>query len=124
MKSAGADQNAYTTDDYTNYHVTFTKADDMRAQHRALKHLDRRPAKSMPGGIEHPHRHPGVDDPGARQNAGIQPVRPGTREQRQGFAGGSLAEEGGGQLMCVLADAGARAKGRPIVQQDAQTGKW
>src|SRR6185295_18003334 len=27
MKSAGADQNAYTTDDYTNYHVTFTKAD-------------------------------------------------------------------------------------------------
>ncbi len=27
LKSAGADQNAYTTDDYTNYHVTFTKAD-------------------------------------------------------------------------------------------------
>jgi zinc protease len=27
MKNAGADQNAYTTDDYTNYHVTFTKAD-------------------------------------------------------------------------------------------------
>jgi len=27
LKKAGADQNAYTTDDYTNYHVTFTKAD-------------------------------------------------------------------------------------------------
>ena len=27
MKAAGADENAYTTDDYTNYHVTFTKAD-------------------------------------------------------------------------------------------------
>ncbi|WP_405241346.1 M16 family metallopeptidase [Lentisalinibacter salinarum] len=27
LKSAGADQNAYTTDDYTNYHVTFTKQD-------------------------------------------------------------------------------------------------
>ena len=27
LKSAGADQNAYTTDDYTNYHVTFTKED-------------------------------------------------------------------------------------------------
>lgn len=27
MTRAGADQNAYTTDDYTNYHVTFTKAD-------------------------------------------------------------------------------------------------
>ena len=27
MKKAGADENAYTTDDYTNYHVTFTKAD-------------------------------------------------------------------------------------------------
>ena len=27
LKSAGADQSAYTTDDYTNYHVTFTKAD-------------------------------------------------------------------------------------------------
>jgi len=27
LKKAGADQNAYTTDDYTNYHVTFTRAD-------------------------------------------------------------------------------------------------
>ncbi|MEX2126329.1 MAG: pitrilysin family protein [Woeseia sp.] len=27
LKKAGADQNAYTTDDYTNYHTTFTKAD-------------------------------------------------------------------------------------------------
>lgn len=27
LKKAGADQNAYTTDDYTNYHVTFTKDD-------------------------------------------------------------------------------------------------
>ena len=24
LKKAGADQNAYTTDDYTNYHITFT----------------------------------------------------------------------------------------------------
>ena len=27
LKNAGADQNAYTTDDYTNYHVTFTRDD-------------------------------------------------------------------------------------------------
>ena len=27
LQNAGADQNAYTTDDYTNYHITFTKAD-------------------------------------------------------------------------------------------------
>jgi zinc protease len=27
LKKAGADQNAYTTDDYTNYHITFTKND-------------------------------------------------------------------------------------------------
>ncbi|MFK8029257.1 MAG: M16 family metallopeptidase [Gammaproteobacteria bacterium] len=27
LKNAGADQNAYTTDDFTNYHVTFTKDD-------------------------------------------------------------------------------------------------
>lgn len=27
LKKAGADQNAYTSDDYTNYHVTFTKPD-------------------------------------------------------------------------------------------------
>ncbi len=27
LQNAGADQNAYTTDDFTNYHVTFTKAD-------------------------------------------------------------------------------------------------
>lgn len=27
MKKAGANQNAYTTDDYTNYHIVFTKAD-------------------------------------------------------------------------------------------------
>lgn len=27
LKNAGADQNAYTTDDYTNYHITFTKPD-------------------------------------------------------------------------------------------------
>ena len=27
LKKAGADQNAYTTDDYTNYHLTFTKPD-------------------------------------------------------------------------------------------------
>jgi zinc protease len=27
LKKAGANQNAYTTDDYTNYHITFTKAD-------------------------------------------------------------------------------------------------
>lgn len=27
LKNAGADQNAYTTDDYTNYHINFTKAD-------------------------------------------------------------------------------------------------
>ena len=27
LKKAGADQNAYTTDDYTNYHTTFTKDD-------------------------------------------------------------------------------------------------
>jgi zinc protease len=27
MKKFGADQNAYTTDDYTNFHITFTKAD-------------------------------------------------------------------------------------------------
>lgn len=27
LKNAGADQNAYTSDDLTNYHVTFTKAD-------------------------------------------------------------------------------------------------
>ncbi len=27
LKKAGASQNAYTTDDYTNYHVTFTKDD-------------------------------------------------------------------------------------------------
>lgn len=27
LKKAGADQNAYTTDDYTNYHLTFSKAD-------------------------------------------------------------------------------------------------
>ena len=27
LKNAGADQNAYTTDDYTNYHMTFTKPD-------------------------------------------------------------------------------------------------
>ncbi|MEL6869923.1 MAG: pitrilysin family protein [Pseudomonadota bacterium] len=27
LQNAGADQNAYTTDDYTNYHVTFTKPD-------------------------------------------------------------------------------------------------
>ena len=28
LKKAGADQNAYTTDDYTNYHITFTKDTD------------------------------------------------------------------------------------------------
>ncbi|MEL7448818.1 MAG: pitrilysin family protein [Pseudomonadota bacterium] len=27
LTNAGADQNAYTTDDYTNYHITFTKGD-------------------------------------------------------------------------------------------------
>ena len=27
LKKAGADSNAYTTDDYTNYHITFTKDD-------------------------------------------------------------------------------------------------
>jgi len=27
LKKAGADQNAYTTDDYTNYHIAFTKDD-------------------------------------------------------------------------------------------------
>jgi zinc protease len=27
LKKAGADQNAYTSDDYTNYHITFTKSD-------------------------------------------------------------------------------------------------
>jgi zinc protease len=27
LKKAGADQNAYTTDDYTNDHITFTKED-------------------------------------------------------------------------------------------------
>jgi zinc protease len=27
MKDAGADQNAYTTDDYTNFHITFSKED-------------------------------------------------------------------------------------------------
>lgn len=27
LKNAGADQNAYTTDDYTNYHINFTKED-------------------------------------------------------------------------------------------------
>ncbi|MCI0517744.1 MAG: insulinase family protein, partial [Woeseiaceae bacterium] len=27
LKKAGASQNAYTTDDYTNYHITFTKDD-------------------------------------------------------------------------------------------------
>ncbi len=27
LKNAGADQNAYTTDDYTNYHINFTKDD-------------------------------------------------------------------------------------------------
>ena len=27
LKKAGADTNAYTTDDYTNYHITFTKPD-------------------------------------------------------------------------------------------------
>ncbi len=27
LKKTGADQNAYTTDDYTNYHITFTKDD-------------------------------------------------------------------------------------------------
>lgn len=27
LQNAGADQNAYTTDDYTNYHITFTRAD-------------------------------------------------------------------------------------------------
>ena len=27
LKKFGADQNAYTTDDYTNFHITFTKAD-------------------------------------------------------------------------------------------------
>ncbi|MDH3350549.1 MAG: insulinase family protein, partial [Gammaproteobacteria bacterium] len=27
LKKAGADQNAYTTNDYTNYHITFTKDD-------------------------------------------------------------------------------------------------
>ncbi|MFK8053875.1 MAG: M16 family metallopeptidase [Woeseiaceae bacterium] len=27
LQNAGADQNAYTTDDYTNYHITFTKED-------------------------------------------------------------------------------------------------
>lgn len=27
LKNAGADQNAYTTDDYTNYHTTFSKED-------------------------------------------------------------------------------------------------
>jgi zinc protease len=27
LKKTGANQNAYTTDDYTNYHITFTKAD-------------------------------------------------------------------------------------------------
>jgi zinc protease len=27
LKNAGADQNAYTSDDLTNYHITFTKAD-------------------------------------------------------------------------------------------------
>ena len=27
LKKAGADQNAYTTDDYTNYHITFTRED-------------------------------------------------------------------------------------------------
>ncbi len=27
LKKAGADQNAYTTDDFTNYHITFTKDD-------------------------------------------------------------------------------------------------
>ncbi|NIV16981.1 MAG: insulinase family protein, partial [Woeseiaceae bacterium] len=27
LKKAGADNNAYTTDDYTNYHITFTQPD-------------------------------------------------------------------------------------------------
>ena len=32
LKKAGADRNAYTTNDYTNYHITFTKADRTRGR--------------------------------------------------------------------------------------------
>ena len=55
-----------------------------------------------------------------RDPAGRQTVLPGAREQRERVVRPELTRERGGDFMNILANPGALAKRRPIVEQDAQ----
>ncbi len=82
--------------------------------------LDGRPPEPMPGQVEDPDWDARVDDPAARNPIRRQAVRPRARKEREDVGRDELTGEGGGDFVDILANPGALAKRRPIVEQDAQ----
>ena len=85
---------------------------------RAGEHLDRRPLQAVPEEVQHPHGHAAVDDARAKAGRGIgsRPVVPRAREHRDVIVVRRCV--GPDNFVHVLADAGARAQRRTVVDED------
>ena len=85
---------------------------------RSRQPFHRRPLQAMPGEVQHADRDPPVDDDGAGNEIGGRAVLPRAGEEDQAVAGGEGVRNRVGQLVHVLADAGALPERRAIIEQN------
>ena len=81
--------------------------------------VHRRPLEAVPRVVQRPHGDAGIDDAGAGNDVRAQAILPGTREERERVTRRQTPDQRRGELVDVLADAGALPERGPIVQQDA-----
>lgn len=86
---------------------------------RPRKTLHGRPFEAVPGKVEDTNRHTDVDKASAGQGVRLHAVLPGARKQHQRLAGQEAGQHRGGQLVDVVANAGALPERRAVIEQDA-----
>jgi hypothetical protein len=91
----------------------------VRDVHGAGQALDRGPPQPVPEEVQQADGQPPVPRRGVRHDPGLEPVAPGAGEQHERAVGCQQCAERRGQLVHILADAGALPERRPIVEQDA-----
>ena len=83
--------------------------------------FDRRESKPVPAQVQHAHGNARVHDLRTRHDPGGEAILPGAGEQREDVGRPEQRRQRGGELVRVLADAGALAKGGPVIDEDAHS---
>jgi hypothetical protein len=84
----------------------------------ARERLHARPAQPVPRGVQPAHGHRAVDDGGAGDHVGREPIFPGRGKEREVLAGRGRGDQRAGGPVYVFADARPLTQGRTIIDED------